>query len=161
MAFSELVHTGAIGPTYTTSTDGMLGAAPAAVKLNILTPYTVGDDGGWAIELSGIFPMHLRYLVEIIRDGEQFDPQLCYSGVVGQGSLCIPQDATKLKCFVPPLPIGDNYDIRVRTENGILGDVALNVLNIIHRSFATNLYSIRAHFPRPRSVGAYSPKDED
>jgi hypothetical protein len=58
MAIHELTVTGTLGPVQATSTDGMLGFAGAVVKLNILTTITLGDDGGWELSLSGVFPMN-------------------------------------------------------------------------------------------------------
>ena len=140
----------------------MLGAAGAVVKLNIQPTIVVGDDGGWELTLTGVFPTNHSYYVDIIRSGEDFSPQRCYSGIVGNGDRCVPTNVSKMVCYIPPLPIANGYDIRVQTTpHGALQDTQLDCLNVLHRSFATNLYTLRSHFPPPRDVGAYGVDEED
>ena len=161
MAFRELSTTGATSPYQSLSSDGIIGGPAAALRVALVDPIVVGDDGGWALNLTGVFPTHRDYIVEIIRDGEDFDAQRCYSGKVGDDDRCSPTHVAKLVCYVPPLPIGDNYDIRVYSTDGLVSTVALNMFKVVHRSFVTNLYTMRSHFPLPRDVGAYSIDDED
>lgn len=162
MATTELANTGAVGPVQSTSTDGMMGLGGAVVKLNIATTIILGDDGGWELTLTGVFPTNHSYYVDIFRNGEDFTPQRCYGGTVGKSDRCIPTNVSKLVCYLPPLPVADGYDIRVQTApNGALQDTELDCLNIVHRSFATNLYTLRSHFPPPRDVGAYDVDQED
>jgi hypothetical protein len=161
MAIHELTVTGTLGPVQATSTDGMLGFAGAVVKLNILTTITLGDDGGWELILSGVFPMNHSYFVDILRSGEDFEAQRCYSGKIGNRDRCVPANVSSLVCYLPPLPIGDGYDIRVKSTGGVLQDIELDCLDIVHRSFATNLYTLRSHFPPPRDVGAYDVDEEE
>ena len=161
MAFRELADTGATGPSTSMSTDGIMGGAASALRIGLVSPIVVGDDGGWPLDLIGVFPTHRQYIVEIFRHGEDFEPQRCYSGKVGNDDRCVTTNMARLTCYVPPLPIGDNYDIRIYSTDGVVSDVATDMFRVVHRSFATNLYTVRSHFPQPRDVGAYSIDDEE
>ena len=85
---SELGETGALGPITSTATDGIMTGFGVQLKILNVDPIVVGDDGGWKLTLTGAFPLVPEYIVEILRQGETFNPQRCFSGVVGQGDRC-------------------------------------------------------------------------
>ena len=139
-----------------------MGAAGAAIKITLVDPIVLGDDGGWALNLTGLFPLNHEYHVEIYRgDDPDFKPQRCYSGIVGKEDRCQATNVTHLTCYIPPLPIADNYDIHVYTTDGSMEDYAVDMFDVIHRSFVTNLYTLRSHWPPPRDVGPYSIDEEN
>lgn len=153
-----------VGATNTlpTSTDGILTSSGMTLAITLVDPIVVGDEGGWEITLTGAFPLTFEYYVEIFIDGDPlFEPQRCYSGIVGQADHCSPTNLATLKCWVPPLPINDGYDISVVSTDGLLSASALDMFEVIHRTFPTNLYDLRKQWPPPRRVGPATIGDED
>jgi hypothetical protein len=158
----DLAETGIAGNSTATSSDGMFSSGAIVLKIALVNPIVVGDDGGWEIELTGSIPTTKDYFVDIYRQEDpDFEPQRCYSGIVGRADICKPDSMTQMRCWVPPLPIDDNYDIHVYSTDGLLEDALFDELEVIHRSFVTNLYRLREHWPPPRDVGPYEISDED
>lgn len=161
---TDFVNTGSGCPSSTSfSTDGVLSHSSVNLVLLGVGPDAVGDEGGWEIVLNGIFPGGISYYVSVFKSSDtDFIPQLCYSGIVGDGDLCKPQQGnTQLKCWVPPLPIFNSYDLKVTSHDGSKTANLLGQLNVIHRSFTSNLYDLRSQWPPPRDVGPSTIDEED
>lgn len=156
MSSASLSRTGIAGPIGL-STDGMLGefAGLAIVALDV---DKVGDEGGWEIVASGVFPTWVRMYVTIT-DGVDIEER-CYSGVIGQGDECASTDGATLRFISPPLPVGEGYTVVVETVDGSLSDSLPDALPVWKRTYTTNLYSLRAAHPAPRAVGAWDIKAE-
>jgi len=154
------------------STDGILFGA-TGLAITAIDVENVGDEGGWPVVASGVFPISQGVYVwvvvpKIASPGYTREP--CYSGVQGQGTLCKSTDGTTLKFVVPPLPITPKpgvptpfnpFDLYAETEDGLLSTTASGILTVIHRTYTTRLYSLRAAWPPPRDVGPYRIDDED
>jgi hypothetical protein len=154
-----LTTTGILTGSPGLSTDGILfggyGFAMTGVDVD-----TVGDDGGWKVIVSGVFPLTQGMYVDV------YDPttgiqRACNSGKPGDREVIRSTDGGTLTIYVPAMPIGGAYDLVGETEDGIFSSTLTGVLTFIHRSFATNLYSLRSAWPPPRDVGPYSIEDED
>ena len=139
-------------------TDGLLGAG-LVLFLSGIGPGVVGDDGGWLITASGLFPLAQGVLYRV-RDGGTLD-ELCYSGSVGDGKYFTSTDGVTSEFVVPPLPIGGPYDIYAETEDGLFTYTLAGVLTVIHQSFETNLYGLRGAMPPPRDVGPFDIQGEE
>jgi len=140
------------------STDGLL-SGPSGLAVASIDPGVVGDDGGWLVTATGAFPLVQGVLFRV-RDGGSLDA-LCYSGVVGNEEYSDSADGVAIQFVVPPLPVGGPYDIYSESEDGLLTHTAAALLTVVHRSFTTNLYELRAQMPPPRDVGSYRVENED
>lgn len=147
------------------STDGILypNIGLALIGLDV---EDVGDDGGWVVTGSGFFPTNVNVYVSIVVPSHAspgYTRRPCYSSIQGQGWECTSTDGVSLKFVVPPLPIYpprsdtptpfNPFDIYLETVDGTLSFTATSLLTVVHRSYTTNLYSVRSHFPPPRNVG--------
>jgi len=142
------------------STDGLLSDLTEGVSIVSIDEATIGDDGGVLITATGFFPSWLVWTFSIKDTASGLD-EVCYSGVVGNGSGSVSEDSTTIQFAVPPLPIGGPYDVYVEDADGVLSDTLEDALTVIHRSFTTNLYSLRSAWPPPRDVGPYDLAGED
>jgi subtilase family serine protease len=123
----------------------------------------VGDEGGWPVTATGVFPTGVALLVYV--EAATGQGVACYSGKQGQGYEVYSPDGTTVSFVTPPLeinPSGSNpYGLYVRTVDGAIQIRQTGLLTVVHRSYASNLYSLRQHFPPPRLVGPYEPATED
>lgn len=147
----SLPTTGIPTPTGLT-TDGILGGEGglAIVGLDV---DKVGDEGGWEIVASGVFPLWGTFYV-YVTDGADIEER-CFSGVLGQGDVCTSSDGVTLRFISPPLPVGEAYDVRVELVDGSLSSTLSAGLPVWKRTYTTNLYSLRAAHPPPRAVGPW------
>lgn len=145
--------------TETIISDGILASGTGALFVASIDPGNTGDDGGWEIIASGVFPTSQGVRVRV-QDGASLD-EACYSGIPGQGAYRVSEDGVTLGFAVPPLPIGGPYDLLFESEDGTLSFTLNNALTVVRRSFTDALYRVRAHLPPPRDVGPYSVLDED
>lgn len=75
-----------------------------APSIASIAPALADANGGFVITLSGAFVMGRGYQVYV---GADATGAVCYSGVSGQGSLCISPDGQTLRCALPIVPAGD------------------------------------------------------
>lgn len=151
----DLPRTG-IGDVPGITSDGILGGSPGISILG-LDVEKVGDEGGWAVTLSGIFSTFVGFYVYCEATGVS---ERAYSGVIGQGDVCWSADGSELSFISPPLPVGEGYTIRVIATDGSLEGSLPDALPVWKRTYTTNLYNLRSHHPPPRAVGAYQPEFE-
>lgn len=163
--------TGVAGPLGL-STDGILYPSGGLVMWAVSEP--VGDDGGWEITGTGVFPTTQGILVEVVvptHGSPGFVLKPCFSGKQTEGVWCTSADGITLKFVVPPLPIYpprsdtptpfNPFDVKLTLEDGSLTYTAVAILSVIHRTYTTNLYSVRSQFPPPRNVGPHDPDAEE
>lgn len=147
----DLPRTG-IGDAAALTTDGMVvgfgGLAIVALDVD-----NVGDEGGWEVVATGVFPTWASLYV-YVTDGADIEER-CYSGVIGQGDVCQSSDGSTLRFISPPLPVGAGYDVRVELTDGSLASTLAAGLPVWKRTYTTNLYNLRSHHPPPRAVGAW------
>ena len=156
---TSLPTTGALDASLGLATDGILFSGMPGVLIVSIDHGVLGDDGGWLVTATGIFPttQGIKFQVQDIATGMDL---LCYGGVIGGGEFSVSEDGTTIQFVIPPLPIGGPYDIYAETEDGVYSDLLSGALTIIERSWTTNLYSVRANFPPPRDVGNHRIEDE-
>lgn len=140
------------------TSDGILGGFTVAITVTSVAPAEVGDDGGWLVTVTGVFPA--QGVKVHVRDGASLDVQ-CYSGDVGSGAYDVSADGTTLEFVVPPLPEGGPYGLYFETEDGVSSLTVNAALTVVKRAYADNLYRFRGQFPPPRDVGPYFIADED
>lgn len=138
------------------ASDGVLASGPVLAVTGI-DDAEAGDDGGWLRTLSGTFPLYQGCYVNLT-DGADIDVE-CFSGTVGDGTLCQSATGGDLPFVVPPLPLG-TYDIVVVTEDGLYTSTLAGGITIVARDFSTRLYGLRANHPPPRDVGPYDIREE-
>lgn len=148
----SLPRTGIPGPVGLT-TDGLLGGG-ATIAILGLSVAESGDDGGWEIVAQGVFPTATP-LVVTLTDGTT--EWVCYSGIAGQGADCYSPDGSTLTFVHPPMPLG-TYAIEI--TDGVLTGILADALDIVKRTYVSNLYALRRHAPPPRAVGPYDVQDE-
>ena len=137
--------------------DGILaGAGSGALFVSGIDVSSVGDDGGWEVIASGVFPTGQGVRVRVQDAGPPVLDALCYSGIPGQGAYRISTSGTTLAFTVPPMPIGGPYDLDFESEDALLSFALANALTVVRRSFTDALYRVRAHLPPPRDVGPYA-----
>jgi len=151
----DLPRTGVGDPTGL-STDGML-AAFGGLAIVALDVDNVGDEGGWEVIASGMFPTWAAMYV-YVTDG--ITERRCYSGVIGSGDECSSSDGATLHFVAPPLPVGEAYDVRIELTDGTLSATLAACLPVWKRTYTTNLYNLRAAHPSPRAVGAWDINQE-
>lgn len=156
---TSLPSTGAIDASLGMATDGLLFVGVPGVSLVSIDPDTSGDDGGWLITATGLFPTAQGVKFQVQDPATGFD-ETCYGGEIGDAEFATSEDGATVQFVIPPLPVGGPYDLYVETEDGVYSDLLVGALTIIERSWTTNLYSIRASFPPPRDVGNYRIEDE-
>lgn len=95
-----------------------------AATLTAASPGLVDSDGGIEITLTGSFVAGRAYKAFV---GTDTQGKLCYSGVSGQGPLCLAASATALSVVIPPCAEGDvplcvldTVDGSTQTGSGIL-----------------------------------------
>lgn len=147
-----LPTTGIPSPTGLT-TEGILGDGSGGLAIVALDVDNVGDEGGWEVTATGVFPPYGEFYV-YVTDGADIEER-CFSGVLGQGDVCLSSDGSTLKFISPPLPVGAAYDVRVELVDGSLSSTLADALPVWKRSYTTNLYSLRAAHPPPRAVGPW------
>lgn len=149
-------HTTTLLPTVEAIvSDGILaGTGSGALFVVSVSPASAGDDGGWAVIASGVFPTGQGTLVRV-QDGGLLDA-LCYGGTPGDGAFSSSEDGTEIEFVVPPLPVGGPYDLYFESEDGLLTFTLAAALTVVKRSYADRLYSVRGQMPPPRDVGPYS-----
>jgi len=168
-----------------TPSEGVAETGHSLLTLTGVSPNIVGDEGGWEIIISGKFTRDeslaknppvgqwlANYYVDIYKSSDSFEPQRCYSGVVGQGNYCRSSDAQTLKCWTPPLPVDSTtlstiYSIKVslfdpeKSPTQWYTATLVDKLTCVRRSYPSNIYALRSQFPPPRDVGPYDIQDED
>lgn len=149
------IGTGVLG----LSTDGIL-SSNYGVAMTGVDVDTVGEDGGWKVIVSGVFPLTQGLYVDVY-DAATGIQRACVSGVPGSREVIRSTDGGTLTIYVPAMPQGGPYDLLAETEDGLFSSTLSGALSFIHRSFTTNLYSLRSAWPPPRDVGPYSIQDED
>jgi hypothetical protein len=148
---------GLLGGSLGLTTDGVLGVRGALVVTGIDTT-TVGADGGWRIVLSGTFTVGAAYTVGILNvvTGSTYTAT---SGVAGSAGAVVSLDGGTLSCWTPEAPPGVYSVVATAAVGGATATLA-SALTVLHRSYTTNLYSLRSAWPPPRDVGPYSIEDE-
>lgn len=86
-----------------------------AQALTKAVPALVDNNGGALVTLTGTFVLGRAYQVYV---GTDANGALCYSGVSGQGSLCIASSSTQLTCALPEVPPGDVPLCAIDTTTG-------------------------------------------
>ena len=168
-----ITSTGVLEGSLGLSTDGILYSMSGLYLIGVDVPY-VGDDGGWVVTGLGLFPTYIGMNVWVVvpyhtAPGYLLKP--CYSGVQGMGYECWSADGSTLAFTVPPLPISpplpstplpfNPFDLIVTTTDESLSSTAPGVLTVVHRTYTTNSYKLRASFPPPFDVGVRDPESED
>ena len=153
----HLPTTGVLGGLAGHTTSGIL-AVSAGVDVVALDVDSVGDDGGWKVTATGTFPVDQPVLFRL-QDGVALD-ELCYSGVPGSGAWVQSTDGVTAAFVVPTAPIGGPYDVYCESEDGAFSDTLPAALEVVHRTFTTDLYGVRAALPPPRDVGPYDIAEE-
>ena len=82
----------------------------------------------------------------------------CNSGVPGSREVIRSKTGTTLVVYVPAMPIGGAYDIIGTTEDGVFTSTLPSAITYIHRSFTTNLYSLRSAWPPLVTLGRTTSK---
>lgn len=150
------------GDAIAQGTDGVLEFASGFAITGINIEVTA-DDGGWEIVAEGLFELspNMRVFIDDPVTGESW---ATYSGIVGNGDLCVSEDFVTVSFIVPPMKTNTDitkYDVRIVTEDGLFSSTLGAILRVIHRDFVSRLYSLRSAWPPPRDVGPYSIVDED
>jgi hypothetical protein len=156
---SSLATTGILGGVTGTSTSGITTTSSAGLALGSIDPESLGDDGGWEVTATGLFPLDQGVTFRV-QDGGSLDVP-CYSGVIGSENVSQSEDGVTARFTIPPLPIGGPYDIYCESEDATLTATLAAALTIIHRSASTPLYGMRRNAPPPRRVGPYDILDEE
>lgn len=157
------------------STDGILYSAVGLYLVGLDVPY-VGDDGGWVVVGSGVFPTYVGIRVWVVVPHWE-DPfyllKPCFSGKQGNEYVCWSEDGATLPFTVPPLPIDPDprlgtspppfnpFDILLTTTDEAFTYTAEDILTVVHRTYTTNSYKLRSSFPPPYDVGVRSTDSED
>tara|TARA_R110000765_G_scaffold35673_10_gene80093 strand:- start:116 stop:565 length:450 start_codon:yes stop_codon:yes gene_type:complete len=141
------------------STDGLLFGG-YGFSMTGLTGGPVGDDGGWQVIVSGVFPLTQGVYVDVL-DTATGIRRACTDGTPGTRELLRSTTGGTLTIYVPAMPVGGPYDLVGVSEDGIFTSTLTAALSYIHRSFTTRLYSLRSAWPPPRAVGPYSIDGED
>ena len=153
------------------STDGILYSGTGLILTGLSDD--VGDDGGWGITATGLFPTTLGvYVWARVPRGYYgtLTNEPMYSGVqakdpsdktVAGGAVCFSTDGITLKFVVPPLPEGGPYDLYLETTDAALTYTATGVLTVVHRTHTDRKYKVRSSWPPPRDVGPYDISGED
>ena len=172
-ATGSITTTGGMEGALGLSTDGILYGATglAIVGINV---DNVGDEGGWPVVGSGVFPTYIgMYVWIVVPDVEApgYTLRRCFSGVHTQEFVCWSTTASTLSFVVPALPISpahpgtplpfNPFDIYIETTDGLLSSTGAAMLPVVHRTYTTNLYGVRATCPPPRDVGPYGIDGED
>lgn len=123
----------------------------------------VPNNGGYRLDITGVFPMGEPLYVYVGPLGTSADPQ-CVSGKAGRGKTIYAITPTKLRCYTPRLPTGGPYHVTVKYV--ATGDEAnlLNVLSVIKPDFRTFVFALRAMMPPaffagPRKIEDVPPID--
>lgn len=118
-----------------------------------VTPTTIHDNGDVEIEIVGDFTVGKAYAVTI--NGEP-----CYSGVLGQGYLPVCETAARLNVISPPVAVGGPYDLDAEDVAASVTATLSSAITVVHASYASNAYGLRASGGEPRKVGPRSVLDE-
>ena len=144
--------TGIIDGTIGLETDGILSFGPPSIVIDTIDITTLPDDGGVRVTLTGVFPTTYGIVFSLSDPLPGGVTRACYSGISKDGGASI-------FFVVPPLPLAA-YDLVVTPEFGPAFTLT-SIFTVIHRSFASNLFSLRSIAGRPRNVGPYSMDEED
>ena len=168
-----LTSTGTVEGCLGLSTDGILYQAMGLYLTSIDVPY-VGDDGGWVVVGSGVFPTYVGMNVWVVVPHWEAPFYLlkpCFSGVQGNDYVCWSADGATLAFTVPPLPVEKDerllsptfnpFDILVTTTDEAFSYTAAAILTVVHRTYTTNSYKLRSSFPPPYDVGVRATDSED
>jgi hypothetical protein len=155
----SLPTTGILGGSLGIGTDGLLGGGFAAITVDSWEPAIIPDDGGVKVTATGTFPTGTAMQVRIYNLAESIS-KFAYSGVVEQGLSVFSANGTQITFISPPLLGRRGYRVEITPSVGPVFDSGVDVLESIHRSFTTNLYSIRSPQANPRDVGPRSLRDE-
>lgn len=155
----SLPSTGILGGSLGLPTDGILGGLASELVVSAIDVDVLPDDGGVKVTLTGAFPIGIDIFANMT-DNAKIDRR-CFSGVPGQGSTCLSVDGASLSFVSPPLPPSAvRYDLVLVPSLGAPLTLSAAFL-AVHRTFPTNLFSLRSVAARPRYVGAYTIEDED
>lgn len=168
-----ITTTGTVEGSLGLSTDGILYGGVGLYIISLDVPY-VGDDGGWPVVATGVFPTWVGMYVTIVvpyYDAPGTKNYRAFSGAQTYGFECWSKDGTTLAFTVPPLPISpprpstplpfNPFDVMVETTDGLLSSTAEDILTVVHRTYTTNSYKLRSSYPPPLDVGVRSPDGED
>lgn len=130
----------------------LLGLPLAGAYIVPGSPVTIADDGGEAITVTGPFSDGDECLVAI-------DGVPCYSGIPGQGNVCIarngqvsaitPADLQAWQVIGPDtVPYGGPYDLTITLPDTTVITLA-GVVTVVRRNRRTEAYELARRFPAP------------
>ena len=160
MSTRGLPTTGILGGSIGLPTEGILRQGVAQpISTTGFAPATLPDNGGVEVTVTGIFPT-VQGIACRVENASGSISRPCFSGVLGQADVSFSTDGTTLVFWVPPMPLATDHKFVLTPV--IAGPIA-EVLNVpyIHRTFVTNLFSIRSIAAQPRNVGPQAIEDED
>lgn len=129
-----------------------------AVTVTAVSLDTVKRDGGYLIDITGVFTLTTQYRVHIGAAGDSSDPA-CVSGIAGRGSVLLPFTATTLRCYTPVNDAGGPYDIYVADLDTPDSGVLAAAITFVEPDYASAVFALRSVLPPyyktgPRSMAA-------
>lgn len=117
-----------------------------AITVTSVAPVTVAFDGGYPLDLVGVFPVGERLNVHIGELGTTEDP-LCLSGKVGQGSDVYAQDSSYLRVYSPLYRAGGPFSVLVVAPDIVdQGSLAAAITYVV-APYYLGVLNLRAVFP--------------
>ena len=128
-----------------------------AIVIQSVTPDWVPMKGGTVVTVvvgAGQLTPGTNYRLYAGPNGDDTD-EPCYSGVIGQGLDCLPEDAQTIECVVPDIPRGRHYI-------SIYGAGGNDAESITARevSFLDTSFDVRSTFPHWYHTGPRRLADE-
>jgi hypothetical protein len=139
-----------ISPLYVPTGTGLL--------ISSVSPARVANDGGYRMDLQGVFPMGIPLTVHIGETGTSGDTA-CVSGKAGQGREVYAVNPGHLYCFTPRLPVGGPYAVTVRRVVDDDATVLWDALSTIRPDYRTSVFDLRGMFPVNFLVGTRKIED--
>jgi len=127
-----------------------------AFSLTSVSPSTISCEGGKLLTITGTFVTTHRYCVYVGETETTADP-VCYSGVVGQGSVIYPTNATTLKVYLPYLvdavASGNLYSVLVVDIDTLETHLLSEVIAAAPKQFYSLVYAYRKVMHEDFKVG--------
>ena len=137
---------------YRTADFDGIGGQTVGVTLTGVAQSRISADGGYPLDLSGIFTLGDDYRVYVGSSGSTADA-ICFSGVAGRATTIHAISSSRMRVFSPRLPVGGPFAITLYHVASEELTVLADVLYVSEPDRKSAVYALRSYLPPIYATG--------